>query len=44
MVYRETAVHDDGDAGRLELAGHVVVPDALLHPDESGLDLEQGIQ
>ena len=44
MVDRETAVHDDCDAGFLQLAGNFVVPDTLLHPDERWMNLQQCVE
>ena len=43
-VHREAPIHHHSDSCRLELPCHLVVPDALLHPDQRRTDLEQCVQ
>jgi hypothetical protein len=44
MVDGKTPVHDDCNTGRLQVAGYIIVPDPDLHPDQSRLYLEHGIE
>src|SRR5674476_1692897 len=36
MIAENASVHRDRNAGRREPAGHVLVHDAVLHPEEAG--------
>jgi hypothetical protein len=40
VFYRKAAVHNDGDPGRLELSCYLIVPYALLQPDQLWMYLE----
>ena len=44
MIHRQAPIHHDTDPGGLQATGHVVVPNALLHPDQVGPHREQSLE
>jgi hypothetical protein len=44
MIYREAAVHDHWNSGRLELSRYLIVPYTLLQPDQLWMNLQKLVE